>query len=73
MLNRFKTVCNKAVSQASINQTELGKTVVQIPSINTQEQICELYQALYTKLETESNTKSLFQNQKQYLLRQMFI
>ena len=73
MLNRFKTVCNKAVSQASINQTELGKTVVQIPPINTQEQICELYQALYTKLETESHTKSLFQNQKQYLLRQMFI
>ena len=73
MLNRFKAVCNKAVSQASINQTELGKTVVQIPPINTQEQICELYQALYTKLETESHTKSLFQNQKQYLLRQMFI
>ncbi len=73
MLNRFKTVCNKAVSQASINQTELGKTVVQIPLINTQEQICELYQALYTKLETESHTKSLFQNQKQYMLRQMFI
>ena len=73
MLNRFKAVCNKAVSQASINQTELGKTVVQIPPINTQEQICELYQALYTKLETESHTKSLFQNQKQYMLRQMFI
>lgn len=57
MLNRFKTVCNKAVSQASINQTELGKTVVQIPPINTQEQICELYQALYTKLEKVSHTK----------------
>ena len=73
MLNRFKAVCNKAVSQASINQTELGKTIVQIPPINTQEQICELYQALYTKLETESHTKSLFQNQKQYMLHQMFI
>ena len=73
MLNRFRTVCNKAVSQASINQTELGKIVVQIPPRNTQEQICELYQALYTKLETEKYTKSLFQNQKQYMLRQMFI
>ena len=73
MLNHFKTVCNKAVSQASINQTELGKTVIQIPPIKTQEQICELYQALYTKLETASHTKSLFQNQKQYMLRQMFI
>ena len=73
MLNHFKTVCNKAVSQASINQTELGKTVIQIPPIKTQKQICELYQALYTKLETASHTKSLFQNQKQYMLRQMFI
>ena len=73
MLNHFKTVCNKAVSQASINQTELGKTVIQIPPIKTQKQICELYQALYTKLETASHTKSLFQKQKQYLLRQMFI
>ena len=73
MLNRFKTVCNKAVSQASINQTELGKTVVQIPDINAQKQICELYQALYDKLESEKYANSLFQKQKQYLLRQMFI
>lgn len=73
MLNRFKTVCNKAVSQASINPTELGKTVVQIPDINAQKQICELYQALYDKLESEKYANSLFQKQKQYLLRQMFI
>ena len=73
MLNRFKTVCNKAVSQASINQTELGKTVVQIPDINAQKQICELHQALYDKLESEKYANSLFQKQKQYLLRQMFI
>ena len=71
MLNRFKTVCNKAVSQASINQTELGKAVVQIPDINAQKQICELYQALYDKLESEKYANSLFQKQKQYLLRQM--
>ena len=73
MLNRFKTICNKAVSQASINQTELGKTVVQIHDVNAQKQICELYQALYDKLESEIYANSLFQKQKQYLLRQMFI
>ena len=73
MLNRFKTVCNKAVSQASINQTELGKTVVQIPDINAQKQICELYQTLYDKLESEKYANSLFQKQKLYLLRQIFI
>ena len=73
ILNRFKTICNKAVSQASINQTELGKIVIQIPDINAQKQICELYQALYAQLESEKYANSLFQNQKQYLLRQMFI
>ncbi len=73
ILNRFKTICNKAVSQASINQTELGKIVIQIPDINAQKQICELYQALYAKLESEKYANSLSQNQKQYLLRQMFI
>ena len=73
VLNRFKTICNKAVSQASINQTELGKIVIQIPDINAQKQICELYQALYAKLESEKYANSLSQNQKQYLLRQMFI
>lgn len=73
ILNRFKTICNKAVSQASINQTELGKIVIQIPDINAQKQICELYQALYAQLESEKYANSLSQNQKQYLLRQMFI
>lgn len=73
MQNYFKTICNKAVSQASINQTELGKTVVKIPSIKAQKQICELYQSLYNKLETEDNAISLLQKQKEYLLRQMFI
>ena len=73
MQNHFKTICNKAVSQASINQTELGKTVVKIPSIKAQKQICELYQSLYNKLETENNAISLLQKQKEYLPRQMFI
>ena len=73
MQNHFKTICNKAVSQASINQTELGKTVVKIPSIKAQKQICELYQSLYNKLETENNAISLLQKQKQYLLRQIFV
>ena len=73
MQNHFKTICNKAVSQASVNQTELGKTAVKIPSIKAQKQICELYQSLYNKLETENNAISLLQKQKEYLLRQMFI
>ena len=73
MLNHFKTICNKAVSQASINQTELGKMIIQIPDLKEQKQICGLYQALYAKIESENYTISLLQNQKQYLLRRMFI
>ena len=73
MINHFKTICNKAVSQASINQTELGKTVIQIPNLKAQKQICELYQAIYAKLESEKYADSLYQSQRQYLLRQMFI
>ncbi len=46
---------------------------LQIPDINAQKQICELYQALYDKLESEKYANSLFQKQKQYLLRQLFI
>ena len=73
LLNHFKTVCNKAVSQASINQTELGKTIVLIPNLMNQNRICELFQTLYTKLEAERYFISLLQGQKQHLLRQMFI
>ncbi len=73
LLNHFKTVCNKAVSQASINQTELGKTIVWIPDLMNQNRICELFQTLYTKLEAEKYFISLLQKQKQYLFRQMFI
>ena len=73
LLNHFKTVCNKAVSQASINQTELGKTIVLIPNLMNQNRICELFQTLYTKLEAERYFISLLHDQKQHLLRQMFI
>ena len=42
MLKHFKTICNKAVSQASINQKELGKTIVMLPSLEKQKQVCNL-------------------------------
>ena len=69
----FQTICNKAVSQASINQTELGKTIVRLPSINRQCRICQIYKDVYAKKEIEVKTLELFSIQKQYLLRWMFI
>ena len=73
MLNRFKTICNKAVSQASINQTDLSKTIIVLPSLENQIKICNIYEVLFSKIEAEKNCLSLYNAQKQYLLRQMFI
>ena len=73
MLKHFKTICNKAVSQASINQKELGKTIVMLPSLEKQKQVCNMYQAMYSKLKTEKDVLSFYQEQKRYLLRHMFI
>ena len=69
MLKHFKTICNKAVSQASINQKELGKTIVMLPSLEKQKQVCNIYQAMYSKLKTEKDVLSFYQEQKRYLLR----
>ena len=55
MLNRFKTICNKAVSQASINQTDLGKTIIVLPSLENQIKICTIYEVLFSKIEAEKN------------------
>ena len=73
MLKHFRTICNKAVSQASINQKELGKTIVMLPSLEKQKQVCNIYQAMYSKLKTEKDVLSFYQEQKRYLLRHMFI
>ena len=73
MLNRFKTICNKAVSQASINQTDLSKIMIVIPSLENQIKICNIYEMLFSKIEAEKNCLSLYNAQKQYLLCQMFI
>ncbi|WP_349953413.1 restriction endonuclease subunit S [Bacteroides finegoldii] len=50
----FQSICNKAISQASINQTELGKTVIHIPDLLYQKQICQLFNSLYNKKNIEN-------------------
>ena len=50
MLNRFKTICNKAVSQASINQTDLGKTIIVLPSLENHIKICTIYEVLFSHI-----------------------
>ena len=69
----FQSICNKAISQASINQTELGKTVIHIPDLSYQKQICLVYNSLYNKKSLENLYLQVLKEQKSYLLRQMFI
>uniref|UniRef100_UPI00356A742F restriction endonuclease subunit S n=1 Tax=Bacteroides finegoldii TaxID=338188 RepID=UPI00356A742F len=71
--NYFQSICNKAISQASINQTELGKTVIHIPDLSYQKQICLVYNSLYNKKSIENLYLQVLKQQKSYLLRQMFI
>ena len=67
----FQSICNKAISQASINQTELGKTVIHIPDLSYQKQICLVYNSLYNKKSLENLYLQVLKQQKSYLLRQM--
>ncbi len=72
-INYFQTICNKAVSQASINQTELGKSRFPIPPIPVQQQICSMFELTERKLDNEQEYVSCLQQQKRYLLQEMFI
>ena len=73
LLRHFQSICNKAVSQASINQTSLGKTIMTIPSYKEQQHICCIIESVERKLDIETSLLKMLQYQKQYLLRQMFI
>ena len=73
LLRHFQSICNKAVSQASINQTSLGKTMMTIPSYKEQQHICCIIESVERKLDIETSLLKMLQYQKQYLLRQMFI
>ena len=72
-INHFQTICNKAVSQASINQTALGKSRYPIPPMSVQQQICSMFELTERKLDNEQEYISCLQQQKRYLLQEMFI
>ncbi|MDO5571656.1 MAG: restriction endonuclease subunit S [Bacteroidales bacterium] len=72
-INHFQTICNKAVSQASINQTALGKSQFSIPSISVQQEICCIFELIERKIKNELQYIDNLKRQKEYLLRQLFI
>ena len=72
-INHFQTICNKAVSQASINQTDLGNSYFAIPPMAVQQKICRMVEVVKNKIEDERFVVTLQQRQKEYLLKQLFI
>lgn len=64
---------NQAVSQASINQTELRKTPVQVPCQEEQTKIANFLSALDDKISTKKAELGKLKTWKQGLLQQMFV
>ncbi len=69
----FEKLCNKAVSQASINQTELGKIKVYISCLEEQKKIANFLSAIDTKIEKISDELENLKEFKKGLLQQMFV
>lgn len=72
-INIFQSVCNQAVSQASINQTQLGKFSFLIPPLFEQNIIAEFFKKIQMSISLEKEKLSCYKIQKQFLLQQMFI
>ena len=68
----FRERANKAVNQASINQTELGKTHVAIPSILEQKRIAACLSSLDAFLAKATQELDAIKTHKKGLLQQLF-
>lgn len=69
----FESRANQAVSQASINQTELRKTPVQVPCQEEQTKIASFLSALDDKIAVKKAELDKLKTWKQGLLQQMFV
>lgn len=69
----FEKIANKAVNQASINQTELGKIKINLPSLPEQEKIANFLSALDDKITEVQQSISHLEKWKKGLLQQLFI
>ena len=73
MRNYFKSICNQAVSQASINQTSLSKTIFLIPCVEEQSKIANFLTAIDEKIE---HCQTQIENSEKYkkgLSQKMFV
>jgi type I restriction enzyme S subunit len=69
----FEAICNKAVNQASINQSNLKKTKLVSPSKKEQQKIADFLTSLDEKLNLEKNRLEQVKLFKKSLLQRMFV
>jgi len=69
----FETICNQAVSQASINQTDLKKTLVLIPPLSEQTKIANFLSAIDEKITLSTIQIEKTEQYKKGLLQKMFV
>lgn len=69
----FERMCNQAVNQASINQTDLKKTRLLTPSLTEQIKIANFLKAIDDKISYTSEQIQLAKQFKKGVLQQMFI
>jgi type I restriction enzyme S subunit len=69
----FERICNKAVNQASINQTELKKTKITIPTLKEQEEIADFLTTLDDKINIAERKLEQAKTFKKALLQRMFV
>ena len=71
--NFFESIANKAVSQASINQTELKKTKLVLPTLPEQTKIANFLTAIDGKITQAQVQLEAVKRYKKGLLQQMFV
>ena len=69
----FQKICNKAVNQASINQTDLKKTSIIFPELEEQAKIVNFLSSVDKKIEQVGKQLEESKQFKKALLQQMFI
>jgi len=70
--NYFKSICNQAVSQASINQSALAKTIIEIPCYPEQTKIANFLSAVDEKINHTQTQIEKTELYKKGLLQKMF-
>lgn len=69
----FQKICNQAVNQASINQTELLKTKLSRPTLKEQKKVASFFLIIDSKVEKEKEKMMVLEEQKRGFMQGMFV